>query len=59
MDLHFTKGEKMNSHEIKLASTETLIKEKKNIKSYINDWEDNIKEIETELRNREQDYTCY
>lgn len=49
----------MNSHEIKLASTETLIKEKKNIKSYINDWEDTLEEIETELRNREHDYTCY
>ncbi|BBL62413.1 hypothetical protein [Methanobrevibacter arboriphilus] len=49
----------MDSLEIRLSSTPNLIKEKKNIKSYINDWEDTLEEIETELRNREQDYTCY
>lgn len=49
----------MDSLEIRLSSTTNLIKEKKNIKSYINDWEDTLKEIETELKNREHDYTCY
>ncbi|MPL61847.1 hypothetical protein SDC9_07436 [bioreactor metagenome] len=49
----------MNSLEIRLSSTSTLIKEKKNIQGYIDDWEDILKEIETELQNREHDYTCY
>lgn len=30
-----------------------------NIQEYINTWEDTLKEIETELKNREHDYTCY
>ena len=49
----------MDSLEIRLSSTPNLIKEKKNIQGYINTWEDTLKEIETELRNREQDYACY
>ena len=49
----------MNSHEIKLSSTRTLIEEKKTIKGYILNWEDTLNEIEHELKEREKDYTCY
>lgn len=49
----------MNSHEIRLSSTRTLIEEKKTIKGYITDWEDTLNEIEHELKEREKDYTCY